>query len=282
MTLTAIGEENYRAFSSLLLGADLLKDKMYIGAIEDEKAVGAGVFSSDGNTLVIDSIFVASGYRRRGIAKAMMNEMVSAAGKAGADGLWVSYVDEETATAFLKAYGLCVSEDFPFYRVPLQYMTEQGQAMSMFEKVKEKPGDKKRALTFDKLSATQQNIIKNRLVKAGLSDVDDMIASLSKLRYSIALFKDEECKEIGAVIIADVVEDYVVIKYLANMGGNPRDLVLLLKSFWEMIEYWRMTYKILEFCSDVPEIKRMINSFAGYEVAPAGRMMVAYKGLKSH
>ena len=60
MILTGIGKKNFKAFS-MLLGTDRLRDnELYIGAIEEEMAVGAGRFSGAEDVLVVDSIFVLS------------------------------------------------------------------------------------------------------------------------------------------------------------------------------------------------------------------------------
>ncbi len=279
MTFTGIGEKNFEAFSGLLGGSALSADKMYIGVIEDEKAVGACEFSSDGSLLLIDSIFVSPEYRRRGIASAMLDEIISVARQAGADGVWTDYVDDAVLGGFFNARGFLAMEDCSFYQVPVHELIEADTAPALFDMLNEKPGDAGRAHTFDELSPTQINVIKNKLFQNGLSDVDELFASLSRLKYSIAVFKNAECKEISALILADVEGDYITIKYLANIGGNPKDFIFLLKLFWQLIISKRMTYKILSFCTAEPEIKQIISKFAGQELRPTGSMMVAYKAL---
>lgn len=278
MNFTCIGESNYDAFS-LLLSGGIAEDKLYIGVIEDDKAVGAGEFSSEGNLLVIDSVFVLDEYRRRGIGSAMLDEVTALAQRSGAGGVWTDYAGDTAINGFLTAYGFFTWEDCAFYQVPLTDIVNSETCQSIFSKLKEKPEDKNRVVSFAKLSATQKNVIKNTLVQYGLDDVDEMIASLSTPANSFAVYRDAEKKNLGAILITDVMGDFVTIKYLANIGGNPKDLVFILKLFWGMVVARNMTEKILTFCTTDQEIKQIIGKFAGQELTPTGSMMVAYKEL---
>ena len=280
MTFTCIGKENYEGFSKLLGGSGLSGDKLYIGVIEDEMAVGAGVFSAEGDILVIDSLFVMKSYRRRGIGTAILQEITSMAKRSGAKSIWANFVGSEEIKGFLESLGFITYEDCSAYNVPVQLMIMNEETKKLFEKIKEKPEDRQRANTFDNLTSAQLNAIKSKLIKKGVSDVEEMISSLSRQRYSIAVYKNSECKDISAVIIADVKGDYIIIKYIANLSGNPRDFIFLLKQFLEMIEHWRMTFKILFFCTAENEIKQIISKLAGYEVTPVNSMMVAFKSLQ--
>ncbi len=279
MKFTGIGDQNFDAFSNLLPGVGLSQDKMYIGAIEDDTAVGAGEFSSDGGLLVLDSIFVVDSYRRRGIASAMFNEISSAAESAGAGGIWADYPGSEELDAFMEACGFVTMEDCSFYQVSIRDILESDTSQEIFARIVEKPEDGIRSCSFSDLSSAQLNNIKSRLVQNDITDVDKMIATLPDPETSIAVFKDAGRKEIGAVLITDATGDFVTIKYMANMGGNPKDFALLLKYFYKMTIKKHLTYKTLSFCTAEQEIKQIITKFAGHELTPTGSMMVAYKNL---
>ncbi|MCR5099231.1 MAG: GNAT family N-acetyltransferase [Lachnospiraceae bacterium] len=279
MEFTGIGERNYQSFSNLLPGVGLSRDKMYIGAIEDNTAVGAGEFSSDGDLLVLDSIFVIDNYRRRGIASAMLCEISTFAESAGAGGIWADYPSDEGTDAFLKDCGFVTMEDCVFYQVPIRDILESEASQEIFGMIPDKPENSIRVCSFADLSSSQLNNIKSKLVESDIDDVDKMISTLPDPTTSIAVYRDAHRKDIGAVIITDVTGDYVTIKYMANMGGNPKDFALLLKSFYKMTLKKHLTYKTLSFCTVEQEIKQIIEKFAGHELTPTGSMMVAYRNL---
>ena len=279
MKFSGIGEQNYKAFSALLPGVGLSQDKLYIGAIEDNTAVGAGEFSSDGGLLVLDSIFVVDDYRRRGIARAMLNEITSIAKSAGAGGVWADYPDDEVLGSFLEACGFLTMEDCSFYQVSIRDILESEASQEIFARINEKAEAGSRSCSFADLSSAQLNNIKSRLVQNDITDVDKMISTLPDPETSIAVFKDAKRKEIASVLITDVTGDFVTIKYMANMGGNPKDFALLLKYFYKMTIKKHLTYKTLTFCTAEQEIKQIITKFAGHELTPTGSMMVAYKNL---
>ena len=264
----------------MLLDTDRLRDnELYIGAIEEEMAVGAGRFSGAEDVLVVDSIFVLPDHRRMGIGRSMLEAVEETASSSGASSVWVGYAGSEEADSFLRSMGFALHEDCGFYKVPVTDIVESKMAKDIFLKMKETDDDKLRICSFEKLSSSQLNSIKNRLVEMGLADVDGMISSLSNPANSIAVFKDAAHKEISAVMLLDVIGDYVTIKYLANLGGIPKDLVYILKLFWGMLISRKLTDKMISFCTAESEIKRIIAKFVGGEVRPTGNMMVAYKQL---
>ena len=279
MKFTAIGSQNYKAFSAFLSRGGISEDKLYIGVIEDDKAVGAGEFSCEGDLLVLDSLFVLEDYRRRGMATAMLNEFVELAKRSKATGIWTNYVQDEGADGFLQANGFLLRKDCEFYRVPMAEIVKGDACQAIFGKLKEKPEDKHRVISFAKLTSSQKNSIQNALFQTGLEDADEMIASLSDPANSIAVFKDADKKEIGAVLLTEVTGDSVTIKYLANIGGNPKDLIYLLKLFWGMVVARDMVEKDLVFCTAEQEIKQMMDKFAGNAYTTTGLMMVAYRVL---
>ncbi len=279
MAFTGINESNFEYFSDLLSDFKYSENKMYIGAIEDGKAVGAGEFSSDGNLLILDGIFVIPEYRRRGIATAMLKRISVLAKNSGSGGIWADYAGDDILDAFLKSYGFLTWEDCAFYQIPIISMIEGDTVKAVFGKLKETPEDIQRTCPFDKLSPVQLNIVKNKLIQTGVPDAEELISSLSRQRYSLAVFKNPDQKDLKAVIISDIIGDFVTIKYLANMGGNARDFVLILKQFWVILDKLHLTEKILSFCTAEPEIKQIMNKLAGYELTPTGRMMVAFKNF---
>ena len=76
MELTGLGFENYEAFKHLM--PDVIFDDyvLGIGAIEDNKAAGVALFNFLGDAIMLDYIYVAEPFRRKGIATAMIDGII--------------------------------------------------------------------------------------------------------------------------------------------------------------------------------------------------------------
>ncbi len=78
MKLTSIDESNLDAFSFLMPGIELAEEELYVGAIEDDRAVGAAVLSGNSELISVEYIYVLEDYRKKGIGSAMVTESAKA------------------------------------------------------------------------------------------------------------------------------------------------------------------------------------------------------------
>lgn len=102
--------EAYVAKEQKRLAAKLEHDGVFLGAFKDERLVGVGLLGGrylgvNSNQLEVAFLYVSNGYRRRGIAKALMDELAERARQRGAEQLYISASETESAVGFYLGYG---------------------------------------------------------------------------------------------------------------------------------------------------------------------------------
>ena len=118
MELTSVGEKNLEYFLPFL-GDEVRPEWGIIGAVEDDSPIGAIAFEVRDDMAVMKSLLVDENYRRRGVAR----ELLDAAKRAFFDaGIWnfiVYYDENEELTAFLTSEGFSCAQSDPVYTYPI-------------------------------------------------------------------------------------------------------------------------------------------------------------------
>ena len=73
MTFTGITKDNYKAFQPLLSNLRFDDNRIFTGVIQDDRPVGAAVFSAAEDVLCLVWIYVPEEYRRQGIADQLLD-----------------------------------------------------------------------------------------------------------------------------------------------------------------------------------------------------------------
>lgn len=86
------------------------------GAYDKELLVGFGVLAhkfrgNDRDQLQVDLMYVSRSYRRKGIASSIMNELSKVALSRGANYLYISSTETESAVNFYKSYGSQITNE---------------------------------------------------------------------------------------------------------------------------------------------------------------------------
>lgn len=280
MILTGIGEKNIVFFSHMMRNDRLMDDHIYIGAIEDDTAAGVAEFSSEGSILIIENLYVEEQFRRRGIADEMLDKMITSARESGAAGVWVSFVSDDVTNAFFKKKGFIIVEDCGFYRIMAEELVNSGMAQKLFSHMKHTEDDKKRIGILKSMKKAEANKLKNALIGENCHAAVEMIESLTDLEYSIIVYKTPEKRDVSAILIAELMGDEIIVKYLANISGNPKDFAFILELFRNMIISKNMSSKTLVFCTADQNTESIISKLAGKELIHAGNMMVGYKAIE--
>jgi ribosomal protein S18 acetylase RimI-like enzyme len=86
-----------------------------LGAFEGEELAGVGVLGGEfigepANQLEIAFLYVSRPYRRQGVAKRLMDELAEIARARGAEELYISATETESAVGFYLDYGCRLAE----------------------------------------------------------------------------------------------------------------------------------------------------------------------------
>jgi ribosomal protein S18 acetylase RimI-like enzyme len=100
---------------------------VFIGAFDGELLLGLGILGGrflgpSGNQLEVAFLHVSRGYRRQGIARRLMDELADRARRRGAEELYISATESESAVGFYLSYGCRLAErvDPELYRLEPQ------------------------------------------------------------------------------------------------------------------------------------------------------------------
>ncbi|HEU5278880.1 MAG TPA: GNAT family N-acetyltransferase [Gaiellaceae bacterium] len=88
---------------------------VFLGAFDDERLVGVGVLAGhfighSANQLEVAFLHVSNGHRGRGIARRLLDELAERARRRGAEQLYISATETESAVGFYLAYGCELAE----------------------------------------------------------------------------------------------------------------------------------------------------------------------------
>lgn len=108
-------DEAYVARQTQRLAQKLDGGGIFLGAFDDERLVGVGVLGGrfrgpSSNQLEVAFLHVGNGYRHRGIARQLMDELAEQARRRGAEQLYVSATETESAVGFYLSYGCELAE----------------------------------------------------------------------------------------------------------------------------------------------------------------------------
>lgn len=279
MIFTGISGDNLKYFAPFLNRPELSDNELYIGVIEDGRAVCAAAFSYDEKTLLINSIYVVPDMRRRGIATAVFDEIFKCAAEAGADSVYTSVAADGEYAAFLEKKGFALVEDSELYLIPVSEILDSENTVELFSRIRITQMISDRSDIFSDMTDRDIKAAGNKLIDKQLSEAAGMLMSAYDPELSCVLYKTAEKKEISSILIADSEGDRITIKYFANIAGNPRDLMIILKIFSDLLIQKGLRDAALSFCVANEEIVSILNRLLGYCPKPAGHMMAAYMGL---
>ena len=97
------------------LAPKLAAGGVLLGAVDGDQLVAVAVLGGEfigirSNQLEVAFLYVSNGYRRRGIAKQLMDEICRRARRRGAEQLYISASETESAVGFYLGYGCRLAE----------------------------------------------------------------------------------------------------------------------------------------------------------------------------
>ena len=172
--LEKITKENAEEYAGLL-DEPLLENDLVVGVgclDEEENPIGAALLSSDGERLIISSLYVEEGSRLKGAGSLILDGISDMSEAAGTGLIEACFTGEDAESFFLKNDFL-VSECAPVYRIKASDLT----AISGLEKHKK---DKRQGLSFKDVKGNMKDRMNRILGEMGnLSLVEQYDQDLS-------------------------------------------------------------------------------------------------------
>ena len=228
MELTGIGSENEAAFSHLMPGIDIRDCRVAVGAIEEGRAAGVALYNDLDEALILDYIFVAEEYRRRGIGTALIEDFLEEIKDSGAAALHVNYPEKEKALhGFFSSLGFLLYRDGDCYRVSLKKLLKSERLNRLL-----KAEPKHLVCPVRELSKTEKQVLKNAMREQNL---DENILDSEGLTAGLCLASLDDQKKPVACILGRVHKKEIAILYLVNFSKDPMMLTELLRVFRDAV-----------------------------------------------
>ncbi len=229
ITLTGIGKENVEAFEPIMFGISTEDEKLSVGAIVDDTAVGVAMFDFLDEAIMLDHIYVSEKYRRSGIATKMIVDTVNALAPAGPSALHVNYPE-----AAEDLHGLFLSLDFKIFRDGKSFRIPAKAILDTPAFNKVTSGKIKHRISKVKdIIKKEKHVIWQAFEKA---DLDADIIENKSLSEDLSLIVfDGESGEPQSIVLCQESEKEVSILYLVNFQHDTMALVDIIHALSDAI-----------------------------------------------
>ena len=221
--LTRIGSKNAEAFAFLMPGHNHKDYAMCIGAIEEDEAAGVALYNTIGDALMLDYMFVAEKFRRRGIGTALLEEFLTETEDAGAVAVHVNFPESsEDIYNFFLSRGFRMFRDGKAYNTPVSALVNS----SRLNKLMTNP-QKNMVRGLDELSGFERSVLIRSL---DAQDMDEHIIDDTSLSKELSLVTiDRNSALPSACVLCKKGIDHIAIIYMVNFTKDPFQLVDLLR-----------------------------------------------------
>ena len=271
MQLTGIGEENLRIFRMLMSGLSLEDHDLALGAIEDNEAAGVALFNKLGDALMLDYIYVARPFRRRGIGKALVEEALSGSAGIKSVAVHVNYPEQaQDLHLFFKALGFVLFRDGISWTVPMSTILASDAFQKLISsdfKAEVKP--------ISGLSLKELNMLKKEMEA---SDFDPDILDDRRVSEELCFAaRDKKTGRPVACLITEQEGNDTVILFIINFSRDASRLVDLFRKFKEAAEREGITGNMLHFVTMDERMEALARSLTGKdgELSVQGKVISA-------
>ncbi len=205
-------------------------ERIDLGLIEDDKAVGTAVLSLIGDEAILHTIFISPSYRRRGLGKSLLENIIMFSRASGARFITADYLrQDDEPEAFLLSMGFFIVYEPSVYTFTLEEV-KKSQFSEEWIFGKEYPGTVRFLSETDR---TETNAVLKFLEEGGYPV--NTLKNHALLRdLSLAVF--DKHGEAAAAVLCSGAEDEIIIDFLHSRDNAYKQLMLLIRSFFEAVE----------------------------------------------
>ena len=251
MEFTTVKKENWEYFQPFL-GGEPEAGVGVIGAIEDDKPIGAATFEIRDGSGIMTQILIDEKYRRQGAGRGILGLARRAFAAAGIQDFMVFYTQNDDLTGFLTTEGFLCTQADPLYACPMQSAVSAKNVKMLMDK-----------------SRGDSIIAVRNLVTA---EKDGVRMVLKRHRFDSSVFEnqvfDENLsfaykpdKEIKGVVLARQNDKDIYVLALATDGEDKKASPELLAAFVKAVIERKLTEGKLFFLARNRKFAKNINTF---------------------
>ncbi len=228
MQITRIGKSNAESFSMYLDNLPTSPYSCALGLIEDDRAIGAGVFRGEGNYCVIEHLLVDEEYRRKGAANYLLQDVERVMKKHQLDSIISWYADTDgSLTELFRSRGYIVGEGDPVYSFRIGDAIDAASSkLPVYNSLKSN------VLPIKKLKYAQIRAVIDGAANLGF---DESLFDEGSYDKDISLVYMDKEKPVGALLVKRMDSDYNISLFYSSLGISNGGIALLL-SFFALIE----------------------------------------------
>ena len=228
--LTGIGSENFDSFSFLMPGHSYLDYDICIGAVEDGEAAGVALYNAVENALMLDYIYVAEKFRRRGIASAILNDFLEEIDDAGAVAVHINFPEfARDIYHFVVAQKFKIFRDGKAYVLPVEKLLNSARLKKLFQNPQ-----KNRVVELSELTRFERSVL---IRKLDSQEMEEDIINDSSLSKELSLVTIDAAENVpSACILCRKDRLNIAIIYLVNFSKDPFQLVDLMRVLTDRIK----------------------------------------------
>ncbi len=205
-------------------------ERIDLGLIEDDKAAGTAVLSLAGDEAVLHTIYISPSYRRKGLGRSLLENIIMFSRAAGARFITADYLrQDDDIEAFLLSLGF-----FLVYEPSVCTFTLEEVKKSQFSEEwifgKEYPGT---VLSLSEADRNGTNAVLKFLEEGGYP-VNALKNHALLKDISLSVFDKHE--EVAAAVLCSGAEDRIIIDFLHSRDNAYKQLMLLIRAFFEAVE----------------------------------------------
>ena len=232
MEIIEIDETSRPFFRNMIFEPGYLTEgeRIDLGLMEGDEAAGTAVLSLTGDEAMLHSVFIAPSFRRRGLGRELVENIIMFSRAAGARFVTADYLrNGEELEAFLLSLGF-----FLVYEPSVYTFTIEEVKNSDFSKEwvfgRDYPGT---VLSLSETDRKETNAVLKFLEEGGYP-VNSLKDNALLRDLSLSVF--DKHGEVAASVLCSAHEDRIIIDFLHSRDNAYKQLMLLIRSFFEAVE----------------------------------------------
>ena len=266
MILIRLGNENLEGFENVISPEDLKEADFAVGAVEDERAVGAAAFQilDETDSLELSYIFVDPDERRKGTGRFLLEETVK---ELEARAVFAGFPESDELVDFFGKTGFSLAADGDCYEIPARTFIDSPVVSRLLESTKTDG-----VTTLDELSDTMKRALDSEIRKGGFPNSVLKDSYYGPLSF---VYADADSNSTAACLLCSRQDNDVVVELLFSSAGDVSTMHKLFCAFGKALLKDEFADATIHLFTDEQSVADTISTLTDNAAEPSSRMIFA-------
>ena len=232
MEIIGIDHTSLPLFQNILFepGYPIEGERIDLGLFEDDTAAGTAIFSISGEEAVLHSIFISPTFRRRGLGRELLNNIIMFSRAAGGRFITANYLKQsDDLEELLLSLGFIVINEPSVYTFTLEE-AKKSDFTTEWIYGKEYSGTVR---SLSEMDRKETNAVL-KFLEEGEYPVNTLKNNVLLRDLSLSVF--DKHGEVAATVLCSGAGDRIIIDFLHSRDNAYKQLLLLIRSFFDAVE----------------------------------------------